>query len=244
MSTQSVKMDSFYVHLQSDASALHYSDNKLTNFRNHLAIPIKTDSNRYEVALSEISYTYTSPYIKKGTVLYTLNQASTPRPEYVKYPDYSTITGENLSNTAETYDTDMVEESRKQHQHLEYLSQLWNTELFPTTTRKVTLRKVTIDIVARKELKTTEALLHELSEQLQPLKITFTWSVGKKGKKMLTIKQKEPEYIGNILLPFSDKIKKHFQFGKGDAYSYVTEGHDYDCYPLTTPILIANGENY
>ncbi len=48
-------MESFYVTLQSDASADYYRTNKRTNFKNHLAIPINVDSRRYEVVLSELS---------------------------------------------------------------------------------------------------------------------------------------------------------------------------------------------
>lgn len=238
-----VNMDSFYVHLQSDASKLHFSDNIRTNFRNHLAIPIKTDSTRYEVALSEISYTYNSPYIKKGTLLYTLKQPTTPKNDVVKYPNYSEIKGDNYKTTVETFDTDLVEKSRSMHRHIDHIQQLWGKTLFSTTSRKVTLQKATIDIIASKELKTIETLIHELNEKLQPLNIVFSLTLPTKATKKLTIKHKAPEFIANQHLLFSEKIKTLFQHGEWDAsLSYVSDGYEHDSFPLTTPFLIKKGE--
>src|SRR3989442_771782 len=101
---KSVKMDSFFVHLQSDASWQHYSNNKRTNYRNHLAMPINVEANEYEVALCELSYTYNIPYIKKQTVLYkvrTVNEKEgKPSIEVVQYPEISKIKGPDKRTTS------------------------------------------------------------------------------------------------------------------------------------------------
>ena len=64
-------MDSsnFYVHLQSNSSPAFFPNNKITDFRNQLAAPMKIDPTQYEVALAQCSYVFNPPYIKAGTYL-------------------------------------------------------------------------------------------------------------------------------------------------------------------------------
>lgn len=67
-----IEMDSFYLHLQSNASAKNYNDNTITNFRNEIIPNIQLESNSYECALVDVSYVYEEPMVYKGSVLYTI----------------------------------------------------------------------------------------------------------------------------------------------------------------------------
>lgn len=62
-------MGDIYFTLQSDASASHYPDNKITNFRNLFAVPLQIESGAYEVALVECCYVHSSVWIEKGEVI-------------------------------------------------------------------------------------------------------------------------------------------------------------------------------
>ena len=48
--------DQFYVILPSNSSMDIYPDNKISNFKVHLANPLKLDSTKWEVGLSEIQF--------------------------------------------------------------------------------------------------------------------------------------------------------------------------------------------
>jgi len=79
-------MDSFYLHLQSNASSRNFKENTLTDFRNEIVPPLELESNAYECALVDVSYVYSEPVIHKGTCLYS-----------VRYPRTVFISGEKCS---------------------------------------------------------------------------------------------------------------------------------------------------
>jgi hypothetical protein len=62
-------MGDFYITLQSDASALHYPKNTISNFRNRFAVPLKLDSKAYEVALVECCYVHSNVIVRAGEVM-------------------------------------------------------------------------------------------------------------------------------------------------------------------------------
>jgi hypothetical protein len=67
-------MGDFYVTLQSDSSSAHFPENKGSNFRNHFGEPIRLENDKYEVALAECSYVYSSTLIEqKGWIWGVIN---------------------------------------------------------------------------------------------------------------------------------------------------------------------------
>ena len=94
-----LKMEDFFVHCVSNASYEHYKDNTMTNFRNHLSAPLNLEDG-YEVALVEVSYTYSRPLIKKGEVLCVTELA----PQYTTLENFQsdTQTNQNRIQTKST----------------------------------------------------------------------------------------------------------------------------------------------
>ena len=58
--------DQFYVILPSNSSMDIYPDNKISNFKVHLANPLKLDSTKWEVGLSEIQFPHLWYNIREG----------------------------------------------------------------------------------------------------------------------------------------------------------------------------------
>jgi len=63
-------MSNFYIHLQSDASYAQFPDNKISNFKTFLSVPVSINPNDFEVALVECSYTYSDCFIYRGELLF------------------------------------------------------------------------------------------------------------------------------------------------------------------------------
>ena len=116
--------DSFFVNVQSDASAEYYTSNTRVNFRNHLATPINVDALRYEVALTELSYTYNAPYIRKGTDLLTLYRV----PETFKAAEKVIQTNDSTSNE---YVIDVLDYAKENGYHLDSANAFMNALSLP-----------------------------------------------------------------------------------------------------------------
>ena len=226
-------MESFYVTVQSDASAEYYTSNKLTNFRNHLAVPINVDSTRYEVALSEMSYTYNAPYIRKGTELFSLYRVpETFKPSTKRIPTEET--------TATEYDIDVLEYAKEHGYHLDSASAFMEALNLPREKGKQKLSIGTAKIYAKKYINTTEDLIAELREQLSPLDIVFLQEVGE-GINKLTITHRTPNIIVRKFPDYNPVLYDHFELAG------ASDGYDQGIYYVqtkvsNTPIRIRKGE--
>lgn len=62
-------MGDFYVTLQSDSCINHFPENTISNFRNYFNEPLNLEFNSYQVALVDVTYTYTNYICKAGQIL-------------------------------------------------------------------------------------------------------------------------------------------------------------------------------
>lgn len=62
--------NSFYVTLQSNACMDVFPGNRISDFKNQLGSSISLPSGQWEVALTDISYTYGNTFFRKGEVLF------------------------------------------------------------------------------------------------------------------------------------------------------------------------------
>src|SRR5580698_6519679 len=67
------KMDSFYIHLESNASTKNFQSNTITNFRNEIVPALELENNCYECALVDVGYVYSEPEISHTSRLYTVS---------------------------------------------------------------------------------------------------------------------------------------------------------------------------
>lgn len=243
-------MDSFYVHLQSDASWHHYSNNTRTNYRNHLASPINVDGNQYEVALCELSYTYNKPFIKEGTELYRIldEQGEVPKSRTVKYDTYD-IKGANQRVTSQYVYKNVLEYAKFKNIHISYADSLINGD--PTIDKgkeKVLMLQSSIDILSTKQLTSTKEIVDDLNQSLNNLHINAEYAEEKGEndtiKQDVNIRQNKPWMIVTQNILFYEKVHKHFQVGKEDGYHYdnIQNNYLYYTYASDEKIDIASGE--
>lgn len=226
-------MDSFYVHLQSDASWRHYSDNTRTNYRNHLAIPINVESSQYEVALSELSYTYNKPYIKEKTKLYSVhkNEKKKDELEVFNYPGLIEISdGANQVDTTRTVNNAVLEYAKKHNMHVPAVEILFDNPIFKKDNQDFILIESRMDILATKNIKTTKQLAEDLNTSLKRLNFEVIYKEETKAlkEKPLELKtykhvqiiQKNPPTIAKQNLEFFDPLIKHMQIDVNDEFYY------------------------
>ena len=207
-------MESFYTTIQSDASSVYYSDNTRTNFRNHLAIPISVDSNRYEVALSELTYTYNSPYIRANTTLYTLYGINEPELIRNTYEEVKNISGEGA---IEEIPKEVLDYAKENKVHISFAKGLANQ--IPQSGNKVNLVYSTGVFKATKNITSTEDLISELNVHFNPLSISVREELGEEHE--VYIIQHRPHVLMDNKITFSDTLKKHFSIGELDGARYI-----------------------
>jgi hypothetical protein len=93
-------MDSFYITLQSDSAPEHYPGNKITNFKNRFAVPLRLDRGVFEVALVECTYVHSNAFIKKGELIFTEGETKkmTADKDYKTLNDLQTFITKNIKN--------------------------------------------------------------------------------------------------------------------------------------------------
>jgi hypothetical protein len=97
---------SFYVTLQSNASMDLLPDNKISDFRNRLGTLISLPPGKWEVALTDISYTAGLSYIRQGDVLFTLEahanalheQVITSKGDATTWSEFADILNNSIPN--------------------------------------------------------------------------------------------------------------------------------------------------
>ncbi len=249
--SQRVKMDSFYVHLQSDASWRHYSDNTRTNYRNHLAIPINVIANQYEVALAELTYTYNEPFIKADTTLYTVREANkaavTGSAKSIRYePEIYSLRGPNYAYQTRKVDKEAIDLAKENTWHIDYA----NTRVTPKTgdirvVTDVLMLEGSFDIIASKKLTSTKELAEDMNEQLKVLNIQVMYSesyVKKETVKMVKVVHNNPLIISLQDLVLYDKIQKHFQIGSQDEKYYANGKYLFSTITINEELNIEVGE--
>ena len=200
--------------MQSEASADHYAHNTRTNFRNHLAIPINVDASRYEVALTELTYTYNDPYIKANTHLYTIYELSEPTINRHTNAKVKDIPGDAFDDEIAKEVLNYAKENKVQ---ISYAKSLANN--IPQTGEKVTLIYTNGVFKATKDITSTSELITELNTLLAPLDITVTDEIVD-GEHEVNIVQNSPEVLMEKKIYFSNTIIKHFAIGQLDSAQY------------------------
>lgn len=244
-------MDSFYVHLQSDASWRHFSDNTRTNYRNHLAIPINVIANQYEVALAELTYTYNEPFIKADTTLYTVRQADKAAPtgsaKSVRYEaKLYNLRGPNYSYQTRKVAKEALDLAKEKNWHVDHAT----TRLEPKTgdVRVVTdvlMLEGGFDVIASKKITTTKELVTELNEQLKVLEIQAMYSesyIKTDTIKMVKLVHNKPTIISQQDVVFYDKIGKHLQLGSQDEKFYAANQYLFTTIAINENLNIEVGE--
>lgn len=94
-------MSAFYITLQSNSSRNYFPNNLIGDFKNKLGSNISLPGGLWEVALTELSYTYGNAIIKKGEDIFT-TRLDTPNKQGSFI--YSTKTNENLITEFEIID--------------------------------------------------------------------------------------------------------------------------------------------
>ncbi len=252
-------MDSFYVHLQSDASWRHYSDNTRTNYRNHLAIPINVESSQYEVALSELSYTYNNPYIKEGAKLYKVYKnglKDTKGLDVVNYPGLINITnGANQVDSSRVVNNAVLEYAKKHNMHVPAVEMLFKNPIYKTDNQEYILIESRMDILATKNIKSTKELAENLNSSLKRLKFEVSYREETKAfeDKPLELKkikhvqiiQKNPPTIAKQLLEFYPPLEKHLQIDVEEHeyfYNKSSKFHEFNTIALNEALNIKTGD--
>lgn len=222
-------MENFYVHLQSDASEHHYNANSRTNFKNHLAQPIDVDSNRFEVALTEMSYVHNRPFIKAGTKLYT---TLTPKPEVsgsrvIEYPDVYNIEGANESTYTHTVSVEIYNYAKEKSMHLESALRYFTDNQLTNGSSKILLLHFTMDVLATKDISSIDGLLEDLNATLKPIKVSF-----EKSDKRVIIRHKTPHLIAKKEFDYVPKLKSYFSLTDDkdeDEFGYENKEYFHSC---------------
>nr|DAC81377.1 TPA_asm: penton [Orchesella springtail adintovirus] len=217
-------MDNFYVHLHSDASSHHFSDNTRINFRNHLALPITVNAERFEVALSEMTYVYNTPHIKAGTKLFTIiasdsqveQQATT---KLIKYENVFEMKGTNSETKMYPANATMFEYAKNNFMHLSESKDIFEAEEWNVDTTQIQLLHTTMNIVSSKDITSIEELIGELNTLLTPVSIEFVRETSGTIDK-ITAKQNKPHIIANRELAYAPTVKKLFGLEKDDDEYY------------------------
>lgn len=227
-------MDSFFVHLQSDASWQHYSNNTRTNYRNHLAIPIKVEASEYEVALCEVSYNYNIPYIKKNTLLYKVRTVveaeGKPKIKVTQYPKISDLKGPNQKSTSRNVYKSILEYAKKENIHIPYAEQIFETKKYRKGSAWVMMIESSMDIISSKELNSTKDIVDDLNIILKNLEMVVEYKETTEDKKTVQevrFKQNKPPLMATQDVIFYDKLEKHFQIGTEDENYYVEADNNY-----------------
>jgi len=236
-------MDSFFVHLHSDASEHHYASNKRGNFRNHLAIPINVDSSRYEVALSELSYTYSYPFIPVRSKLYSFSATEHPKPKPVFYPVHAKLQGDSTITKSYEEDYDVYEYARRNNRSIDDARREMKRKRQTVSSKKILLQMASMNIHASRDITTMKDLVLELENRLAPLDIRIMLSQHELDTYVLFVNQSKPHLIVGI--SYSNKLHKHFEidselskreYSKTGVYKTVY------AFKKDKPINVMNGE--
>jgi len=235
-------MDNFYVHLQSDASWHHFSNNKRTNYRNHLAVPISIDSDRYEVALTELTYTYNDTYISKGTRLFQTFRAKSsesnddPRQTVTRYPIVYFVSGDNQVSGTDVTSSKIVKYAKEKLVHLSFAKEVFELNNWDPGKNDTLMIKSRMDILAESDITTSEQLLAQLNKKLNDMQVYID-----KVDDNVLISHKNPHLIVERDIDFAEVVTKHFQFGIEDENMYQSTAYVHNSVLSKEPLNIEKG---
>lgn len=265
-------MESFYVHLQSDASANHFPSNRRVNYRNHLAVPININSAQYEVALTELSYTYNKPFISKQTILYKIYRLGGV-PKVTQYPGAFDVIGQRRHNY--TIWKNVLDYAKKNMIHVEEAEETFKISNLPLGNQRMMLIREEMDITAPNDINTTDQLVKLLNDKLNKLDVEV---IVQDATRMVTLAdelpddpsdpptnaeydtnldaevsvyikeiriiQKKPWLIADRQIDILGKAHDHFQMSTQDEHFYDKQNKTYNSISVVSknPLDIKKGD--
>jgi hypothetical protein len=187
--------------------------------------------------LSELSYTYNKPYIKKDTKLYAVHKNGLKSKEgliQLNYPGLIDISdGANQVDTTRTVNNAVLEYAKKHSMHVPAVEILFENPKLRKDNQDIILIESRMDILATTNIKTTKELAKNLNASLKRLEFEVNYKektetseetppVTKKLKHVEII-QKNPPTIAKQNLEFYDPLIKHMQIDEQDEWIYHTD---------------------